>query len=378
MYINLSVDDLLARNREKIDRIRFASTGTFDDTHMPLIRQVGKWFNSLPISKDLWEEPGGGFRCAVETTLFCVEQSRNAIFTAHLSSDLRKVQEPLYRYAAFVAGMLSWMEEPYRNFTVIHGGMEFNPIVMPLTDALESDPHFEIKNRVQIDPPSRQMTLMYASGVLKLGFEHIPNPEIRKALADAINPPRMRQGLESPLQATVRKGLLQAEECERTAKGLIFKSVDREVTPVQFIDEIIANTNPNKAGSNDEDGKVPDKQTAHSQQPAQTANAHAEAGNKPVQGSLDIGGHELAKLPAPLRELLGALAADIRSNDKDRSKIIKMTTGNYTMPMKFFVGYGRDINRVAEDLRELKLVIGGDKTHVLIVEQLGKLLLGET
>lgn len=377
MYSKLSIDELVDRNREKIDRIRHASVGTFESTHMPLIRHVANWFNSLPISKDLWEEPGGGFRCAVESTLFCVEQSRNAIFTAHLSSDLRRVQEPQYRYAAFVAGMLSWMEEPYRNFTIIHDGMEFNPIVMPLTEALQVNPHFEIKNRIQIDPPSRQMTLMYAANLLKIGFENIPNPEIRKSLADAINPPRMRQGLESTLQATIRKGLLQAEECERSAKALIFRGGDREVTAVQIIDALVAGNQVKTEDKNDvADAKATGNISSLDSAPLQPASAQIEAKDKPKQGSLDIGGQELAKLPAQIRELLGALAADIRSGDKDRKQVTKLGTGNYLVPRKFFIGYGRDVKRVIEDLRELKLVIGDEQNHILIIEQLGNLLLG--
>ncbi|WP_298150800.1 TraI domain-containing protein [Flavobacterium sp.] len=368
----LSVDELVKRNQDKIERLRFTTTSNFDSTHMPIIRLVASWFNSLPISKDLWEEPGGGFRCSIESALFCVEQSRNAIFTAHLTSNLRKEIEPQYRYAAFIAGMLSWLEEPYRNFRVLVDQEEFHPVGMFLTDAIDTRDSYEIKNREFIEASSRQMTLMFATPIITSSFDQISDLKVRKDLVDAIATPRLKQGIETTLQTVIRKGLGQAEECERRSKALLVKSEERQVTPVQIIDSIVADTHSDK----------PEAGTGFNPSPPQ-ANARADE-SKPKQatsaevnqGTLDIGADDIAKLPKALRELLGALIYDIKQGKKERSQMQFLETGNYLIPKKFFNGYGRDQSKVIEELREQKLVIGNDQHNVLVVPSLGSLLQG--
>ena len=102
--------DLIAQCANEVSKAEFARKW------MSVLDACAAWFSSLPLSPDLYREPGGAFRCTVETAFYSMRLAGGQKFGTNLPSERRRRVEPQYNYAVFLASVCSRLDEPFRAF----------------------------------------------------------------------------------------------------------------------------------------------------------------------------------------------------------------------------------------------------------------------
>lgn len=357
----LSSEQLFQQNEKKIELIRNSSSGDFQKDWLPVMRSVSFWFNSAPLSPHLYDEPGGAFRCCVESAFFSLRLAKDAIFTSELTSEKRRVLEPQYHFATFLAAMFSWIDEPFRYYIFSLKNIEFNPIAHNSITAF-SKASMMLDIRLKEDPlsESRQRTILMASTMLLPYLEKL-SPLVQDSLYASINPDRRPQGSESVLQRVVRKGLAQAEELERRNKVLQITVVDRPVTSANLMEQAADDLLPAKnVVEEHEKEKVVE-------QPVVVKQAVSKS-SEPLE-QLNIPG-----IPNQFQELFSALADDIKNGRKKAAEAEWIQSG-LLIPANFFSGYGKAVTQYVETLKQMKIIVGTQGRNVLIIPSVGELLL---
>ena len=350
----LSENDLFKINQSKLELIEFSCEGDFAKNYLPSIRGLAQWFNGLPLNLSIYDEPGGAFRCAIESCYFVMRQAKSTIFTSDLTSESRRLLEPEYKYAAFLAALTSWVDEPFRHFEVIVDAREFNPVDgIDLSTALGKRTEYSLRNR-DVLPLSSRRTVAFASSLLKDPIKRL-SPTVQDALYNSINADRRPSANEVVLQRVVRKGLDQAEDLERRDKKLKHEPLDREVSSAKFMEKSIQDV------SSITDGK---EQTTAPNLEAKT--------EKNIHQTLP-GIETVPEITRQLKELLSALAEDIQLGNKKIEETEWIATG-LLIPKNFLSGYGKSLQIVLASLQKEKVIVSADTKHVVIDAVFGQLL----
>lgn len=367
---SLSVKKLLEINARKLELIEHSSDGFFSDEYLPVIKSVAGWFNSLPLSLEIYEEPGGAFRCTVESMYFILRQAKDAIFTAELNSEQRRILEPQYKQAAFLAAVSSWLDEPFRHYEIVCNDRIYNPIISGgLTKHLNGLTFFEIQKKESPLTVSNKRTLLMASQVIFSNIDKL-DPVVQEALYAAINTDRTPHGNESVLQKVVRKGLAQAEELERGAKRLLVKPEERKVTSAEMMTRSVASDDIDFTKNGDD----ADQPKPASKPKAVKTDKNVEFEKKQI--SLPLSQSELPEMPTQWKELFAAMAEDIRLGKKKKEETEWLDSG-LLIPKNFFLGYGKSVATCVETLRNLNIIVLTQAKHAVIVKSLGELLVPE-
>lgn len=392
----VSVRALLDVNREKIDLIGNSAIGDFKGQWHPVIKAMAEWFNALPLSLALYEEPGGAFRSCVEAAYFVGRQAKAAIFTGELMSQDRRLMEPQYHYAAFLAAMVSWIDMPNRFYSIGVDGVVYNPSTDGgLSTFVGKCSSFDLAKKDEVLLESRQRTIFLASSVLK---NYIGNlvPNIQDELFSAINPGQGNQGNETVLQRVVRKGLAQAEELERRVKKLEVVPQPRETASANMMrgsaDAVLDSMSPHAMSDEKNSPKQKDVDSSRSKVD-ENIDGTVEGGNRKPKtiesdGKMvgtEVKGDAISKnhngveqlsipgVPNKYAELFRALAEDIRSDKKPKDKTEWRSSGLY-IPKTYFNGYGQNVAVLVKELQAMKIVLGTFEKQVLIEPVTGDLL----
>ncbi|MBC3871414.1 TraI domain-containing protein [Undibacterium oligocarboniphilum] len=365
----LSVDELLHLNKKKLDLIEFSSDTDYQNACLPLIKIMARWFNALPLGSSYYDEPGGAFRCCVESVYFSIRQAKSAIFTSHLTSEQARMLEPQYQYAAFLSSIVSWIDEPFRIFDVSVNGEFFNPLNdSDLSSFLDGSQEFVLERKPIELQPSRQRTVVYSSQILKPYLQYLM-PVVQESLFEAINPERRAVSNEGVLQKVIRKGLLQAEEFERKSKDLLVTPVSRDVSTSKMMEQSVeASVSPIIPESKSESvqspkvSKVPDQ-----------GSESPKMEEKQIRLKLSSG-DAIPSMSKQSQDVLAAVAADMREGKLD-SNLVEWMSSGLRIPKKFFKGFGRSFQTIIEDLRVQKIIVGSDENSVLICTAVGDLIL---
>ena len=368
----ISNESLITSVSKKLDLIKFSTDGKYETDFLPVIKSLATWFNSLPLNLDLFDEPGGAFRCCIESTYFVMRQAKATIFTSDMTSDKRREFEPQYKYAAFIAGIVSWVDEPFRHFDLEVRNSIFNPTIHGgFGSFLGNEKSFEIKNKQQPLAESRQRTILLSSEIILPLMDKL-SVKVQDDLISAINPERRPQSSESVLQRVVRKGLAQAEELERKSKQLLVNSQPRDVTTAFMVKQSADDVHSDgeaQVSENDQKEQPKVEATAPTTQPKKTPQEKFEE----KQSRLPLDTTTLPKMPKQYQELLSALAHDIRTKNRDIGDTNWVQSG-LLVPKKFFAGYGKSVAQVIEDLRTAEVIVGNDNLNVLICSPVGEML----
>lgn len=349
---SMKVESLLALNVKKLELIEFACEGDYAKEYLPLIKSLAKWFNGLPLNQDIYDEPGGAFRCAIESCYFVMRQAKSTMFTSELTSDKRRDLEPQYKYAAFLAALTSWVDEPFRHFDVALENGNFNPVHgIDLTTALGKASEFNLINR-EVLPPSSRRTVAFANKILIEPMKRL-NPIVQDALYNSINADRRPSASEIVLQRVVRKGLDQAEDLERRDKKLKHEPSNRDVSSAQFMKSSV------------EDDASPKEPTSTPQAPAKTK----DVGIPQSLPGIDA----IPEISRQMKELLSALAEDIQNGNKKIEDTEWISTG-LMLPKSFLTGYGKALQIVLSSLQQEKVIVSADSKNVVIAPIFGQLL----
>jgi conjugal transfer pilus assembly protein TraI len=242
-----AAEELLSLHGKRVDLIRQcaneASVADFERKWLSVLRRCAGWFSSMPLSADLYREPGGAFRCTVETAFYAMRLAGGQKFGTNLPSEKRRRIEPQYNYGVFLAAICSRLDEPYRHFMVERDGdaAQWNPSVHGAAAPWLRDRPFRIVRRAAALPVERMRTGMLAQ--MLIGSELLAglDVEVLAEVFGAINPNMKPLDAETLTHKVVRQAIDAAVEFERKAQRTVFAPVPANVPPAE---QLVAAVNP--------------------------------------------------------------------------------------------------------------------------------------
>lgn len=136
-----SIDAVLQSQSALLARLRSVVTAdgdAFESHYLPVVRALVAWAHLLPASAcEHFAAPGGLFRYALEMGVHCRQAAQACMFQPELGAQARHASAPRWRYASFLAGLLSPLP-PALAALVVTGpdGSEWHPRELSLCDWL--------------------------------------------------------------------------------------------------------------------------------------------------------------------------------------------------------------------------------------------------
>ncbi|TDN59028.1 TraI domain-containing protein [Paraburkholderia sp. BL10I2N1] len=226
---------LLGEHQRRVDLIgqcaNEASKDEFQRKWMSVLSRCAEWFSSMPLSPDLHREPGGAFRCTIETAFYAMRLAGGQKFGTNLPSEKRRRIEPQYNYAVFLAAVCSRLDEPYRHFVIERetDRAAWNPSIHGAAGPwLGSEPYRVARRETEL-PVERMRTGMLAQ--ILVGSELLAglDAEVLAEMFGAINPNMNPLGAESLIHKVIRQAIATAAEFDRKAQRAVFEPVQFEV-----------------------------------------------------------------------------------------------------------------------------------------------------
>jgi len=133
-----SVDAMLAANQELIGRIKLCygcDAATFAADLLAPIRRYLEYVNQLPATMDSYFSAAGGLaRIGLETAFYALQATDSQIFAGRATISNRRVLEPRWRRATFIAGLCNEIHRSLSHVRVSdEKGREWQPFLMPLS-----------------------------------------------------------------------------------------------------------------------------------------------------------------------------------------------------------------------------------------------------
>jgi conjugal transfer pilus assembly protein TraI len=134
----LTVDEILESNRELVARIKLCygcDAASFSADLLAPIRQYLAYVNQLPATLDSYFNVEGGLaRIGLETAFYALQATDSQIFAGRATISNRRVLEPRWRRATFIAGLCNEMHRALSHVRVVDAkGSEWQPYLMPLS-----------------------------------------------------------------------------------------------------------------------------------------------------------------------------------------------------------------------------------------------------
>jgi conjugal transfer pilus assembly protein TraI len=228
---------MLATHEQRVALIRQcaneATAAEFDDKWRAVLLSCANWFSSMPLTADLHAEAGGAFRATVETAYYAMRLAGGQKFGADLPSERRRVLEPQYNYALFLAACCSWLDEPCRHFHFhrLSDGSEWIPAAHgPFGAWLDGDGYRVIRREVAL-PLERMRTALLAREILAPASLNTLDSTVLPELFGAINPEKMPTGVEALMHKVVRQAISTVTTFEQKAQRAIFTAPTGRVPP---------------------------------------------------------------------------------------------------------------------------------------------------
>lgn len=228
-------EDLLRQHDRRVALIRQAANEAREVDYTICWRDVlarcASWFSSLPYSPSLYREPGGAFRCTVETAFYAMRLAGGLKFGTNLPSEKRRVIEPQYNHAVFLAAICSGLDEPYRHFVVVRASdrAEWNPAGHGALSTWLAGGTYLLRCRPTPLAVERMRTALLAQNLigqdLLAGYE----AEVLAQLFGAINPVSQPPGNESLVHKVVRQAVAVAADFDRKAQQGVYEAVQYPV-----------------------------------------------------------------------------------------------------------------------------------------------------
>ncbi|WP_321920181.1 TraI domain-containing protein [Paraburkholderia tropica] len=228
-------DELMRLHDRRVALIRQAANEARDADYQArwgdVLARCADWFSSLPYSPMLYREPGGAFRCTVETAFYAMRLAGGQKFGTNLPSEQRRRIEPQYNHAVFLAAVCSGLDEPYRHFTVVRESdrTEWNPAGHGALGPWLAGSAYALHRRAQALPVERMRTALLAQNLighsLLVGYE----ASVLAELFGAINPIDRPHANESLVHKVLRQAVAVAADFDRKAQQGVYEPVQYPV-----------------------------------------------------------------------------------------------------------------------------------------------------
>jgi len=117
------VDTVIQAQADILRRLRLLAgtdDSSFDRLYMTVIRNLAEHINQLPATESgTHNGPGGLFRLALEVGFYALQSSEAAIFSGREGAEKRRIIEPRWRYATFLAGVCLELHRPITSMIVV-------------------------------------------------------------------------------------------------------------------------------------------------------------------------------------------------------------------------------------------------------------------
>lgn len=139
----LAVDELLAAHADIIARIKLchgADRESFETEVLTLIRRYAAYVHLLPATADnYFNAPGGLLRLGLEVGFFSLQGTDAHIFSGRSTITTRRLLEPRWRHATFIAGLCCELHRVLSHLKVTDAdGQPWSPYLQPLSDWLKA------------------------------------------------------------------------------------------------------------------------------------------------------------------------------------------------------------------------------------------------
>jgi conjugal transfer pilus assembly protein TraI len=133
----IAVAEVIAPQAESLKRLRDAyglDQARFDRDITAVVERYAQFVHLLPATPDSYFRGAGGlFRMGLEVGFFALQATDSAIFSGRQTITQRSALEPRWRYATFLAGLLSELHRALSHFIVTDGqGHEWPAYLQPL------------------------------------------------------------------------------------------------------------------------------------------------------------------------------------------------------------------------------------------------------
>jgi conjugal transfer pilus assembly protein TraI len=232
---------LLSVHDRRVALIRQAANEASEDDYRlrwnDLLVRCAAWFSSLPYSPALYREPGGAFRCTVETAFYAMRLAGGQKFATNLSSEKRRHVEPQYNHAVFLAAVCSGLDEPHRHFVVLRDRdrVEWNPAAHGALEPWLAGDAYALQRRPAPLPVERMRTALFAQSLIGLDLLAGYDAEVLAQLFGAINPTVAPPNGESLVHKVVRKAVAVAADFDKKAQHAVFEAVPYPVPPAILV-----------------------------------------------------------------------------------------------------------------------------------------------
>lgn len=139
----LAVDELLAAHGDIIARIKLchgADRESFETELLTLIRRYAAYVHLLPATADnYFSAPGGLLRLGLEVGFYSLQGTDAHIFSGRSTITTRRLLEPRWRHATFIAGLCCELHRVLSHYRVTDAdGQPWSPYLQPLSDWLQA------------------------------------------------------------------------------------------------------------------------------------------------------------------------------------------------------------------------------------------------
>jgi len=140
-FAALSIDELLASNADIVARIKLCygiDRESFETDVMTLIRRYAAYVHLLPATADnYFSAPGGLLRLGLEAGFFSLQGTDAHIFSGRSTISTRRLLEPRWRHATFIAGLCCEVHRVLSHLIVTDSnGDVWSGYLQPLADWL--------------------------------------------------------------------------------------------------------------------------------------------------------------------------------------------------------------------------------------------------
>ncbi|MGF6547220.1 TraI domain-containing protein [Paraburkholderia youngii] len=420
----MTEDALLGEYQRRVDLIaqcaNEASQSELERKWLAVLRACASWFSSLPLSPDLYREPGGAFRATIETAFYAMRLAGGQKFGTNLPSEKRRRIEPQYNYAVFLAAVCSRLDEPYRHFAIERDSDRtlWNPPVHGQFGPWLAGSSYRLTRRDTPLPVERMRTGMLAQLLVGSGLLAGLDAEVLAELFGAINPNMRPIEAESLLHKVVRQGVSTADEFDRKAQRGVFAPVQFAVPsavhvaaelepvsspgaavpgasaaaphnppptsapPVPTATQAVAVMRPAGMTVEPSTGEIlpakpADTPTVPSPAPVSAAvdptamRPLATTASPPKPSTAPTFDEVLKGVPGSVREFFQALSEDVASG----KAAVQWTEKGLVVPKRLIGSYGIAASTLVEHMRKRSLMVADAPTEVTLAPRAGQLIL---
>lgn len=135
----IPVGEVIAQHEDLLQRIRLAygcDAATFERNVVRLVRRYAAYCHLLPATADnYFNDPGGLFRMGLEIAFFALQGADGHIFAGLRTISERAQLEPRWRYATFIAGLLSEVHRTMSHLIITgEDGQDWPAYMQPLVE----------------------------------------------------------------------------------------------------------------------------------------------------------------------------------------------------------------------------------------------------